>query len=103
MKIDPPEHLSPQARELWQKITDGYSIDPPAAMVLEVTLAAFDRREQARQTIAADGAYVLDRFQQKKLHPAVQVERDAGLTLMRGFRILGFDLSNDGRLEDAAD
>jgi P27 family predicted phage terminase small subunit len=86
-----PKHLSVAAKRLWKAITTGYEIDEPAAMVLQATLEAYDRREQARAAIEREGAVQTDRFGFRKPHPSVAIERDAAITMMRGFRLLGFD------------
>jgi hypothetical protein len=84
-------HLTPSSKRIWRQIVSGYNIDQPASLILVATLEARDRREQARAAIASDGAVQIDRFGQKKPNPWVGIERDAAATLMRGFRILGFD------------
>jgi phage terminase small subunit len=87
----PPNELSPEAGRLWRAILGDYTLDEAALMVLTATLQARDRAEQARQTLAAEGAIQADRFGQKKPHPALAIERDSTLAMMRGFRLLGFD------------
>ncbi len=93
-----PKHLSRESRRLWTAILEGYEIDEPAAMVLQATLEARDRREQARAAILKDGATYRDRFGQIKPSPWVGIERDSATTMMRGFRILGFDQEARGEL-----
>jgi phage terminase small subunit len=90
-RIKPPAHLSADSKKLWRSITEDYDIDQAAAMILTATLEARDRKEQARATLAVEGTVQVDRFQQRKPHPSVAIERDASLMMMRGFRLLGFD------------
>ena len=52
----------------------------------------YDRRLQARETIAKNGAVVKDRWQQDKPSPWVAIERDATLALQRAYHALGLDL-----------
>jgi hypothetical protein len=48
--------------------------------------------EEARLIIAREGAVVEDRFNQKKPHPAVLIERDASASMLKTFRALNLDL-----------
>lgn len=91
--LKPPQYLSPAAKRLWRRITTDYEIDEAAGMVLESTLAAYDRREETRVQLANHGAVQTDRFGQQKPSPWVAIERDSGLALLRGFRALGLDLA----------
>ncbi len=91
--LKPPDDLTPESRKLWRSITSSYAIDPAASMILTATLQARDRLEAARKTIATEGQIQTDRFGQRKPHPAVGIARDEASTMMRGFRLLGMDLS----------
>jgi phage terminase small subunit len=93
MKLKPPAHLSKDSQALYRTIVREYSIDDAAAMVLTATLDARDRREEARLAIAREGAVFVDRWNQPKPNPWVAIERDAGLAILRGFRVLGLDLA----------
>lgn len=97
-KRTPPPHLTPESKRLWKAIVHDYEIDQAALMVLAATLEAVDRRAEARAEIAKNGATCIDRFGQLKQSPWTAIERDAACTLMRGFRILGFDQEPRGEL-----
>jgi P27 family predicted phage terminase small subunit len=92
-KLKPPQHLSTEAKALWKDICADYTIDKAASMILRVTLEAYDRKQEARAAIAKDGATFVDRWGQRKPHPMIAIERDAGLAVLRGFRVLGLDLA----------
>ncbi len=92
----PPEHLSPEAKKLWQSSFENYLLDDQAAMVLQAGLEALDRREQARAAIFTDGAVVMDRWGVPKVSPWVAIERDSAQTLYKAFRLLGMDLAANG-------
>jgi phage terminase small subunit len=98
MKIKAPDYLSTAAKRLWNEITADYEIDEAATMLLETTLASYDRREQARAAIAKGGAVIKDRFGIEKPSPWISIERDSGLALIRGFRALGLDLARGNEL-----
>ena len=93
-----PTHLTADSQKLWQTILRDYQIDSAAELLLVAVLEARDRREEARAAIAKDGAVQTDRFGQKKPHPSVGIERDSATTLMRGWRLLGFDQEPRGEL-----
>jgi phage terminase small subunit len=93
-----PKHLTAASKAIWKTIFGDYQIDSAAELMLVATLEARDRREEARAQLAKDGAIQTDRFGQKKPHPSVAIERDAATTMMRGWRLLGFDQEPRGEL-----
>ena len=97
-KTEPPKHLTAASRKIWRDIFKDYQIDPAAELILVATLEARDRREEARAQLAKDGSVQTDRFGQKKPHPSIAIERDAAVTMMRGWRLLGFDQEPRGEL-----
>lgn len=68
-----------------------YELGQHHVKLLTLLCEALDRGEHARETIAASGAYVRDRFGQLKAHPAVAVERDARIAVARLTRELDLD------------
>lgn len=97
-KTRPPGHLSRDSKRIWKKLIADYEIDQAAELVLVATLEARDRREQARREIEKNGATFTDRFGQLKPSPWAGIERDAATTMMRGWRLLGFDQEPRGDL-----
>lgn len=87
----PPAHLSRAARAMWRRIVADYELEEHHRAILAAALEARDRMYQARDAIAADGAYVEGRFG-PKAHPAIAVERDSRLAMLRALRELGLDL-----------
>lgn len=94
-----PKHLSAESRRLWKELHEEFSLDPAARDILQVYLESRDRREQARQLLKLDGLIQVDRFGQRKAHPAVAIERDTSATMARTWRLLGFDLAQGPRDE----
>lgn len=94
----PPAHLSREAKAWWRRITEEFTIDGGAELVLQATLEAFDRSRQARNVLEKDGLVIEDRFGQKKAHPAAAIERDAYATMLRGWRLLGLDIEPPGAI-----
>ncbi|MCI1191609.1 hypothetical protein MOJ79_07125 [Calidifontimicrobium sp. SYSU G02091] len=97
----PPEHLSPESRELWRRLLDDYHLDDAAGLALvRAACEAFDRAEGARRLIAAEGATLRDRFSQLKAHPAVAVERDARGQLIAAVRAMRLQPGDVGAGDD---
>lgn len=87
----PPAHLSRAAKAIWRRIVADYELEEHHRAILGAALEARDRMYQARDAIDADGAYVEGRFG-PKAHPAIAVERDSRLAMIRALRELGLDL-----------
>lgn len=85
----PPRHLSAEAKRLWRELFDEFVLDDAAGTaLLRVAVEAFDRAQEARVMIKRDGPVLLDRFDQKKAHPACAIERDARGQFMSAIRAL---------------
>ena len=90
----PPDSISPEAAVWWTKITGEYEItDPGGALLLQTALEAFDRMRQAQQTIKAEGATLLDRFNQLKPHPSLVAERDSRAQMLQAMKLLKLDFA----------
>ena len=84
-----PKHLSLQARRLWSKLTADFVLDDEAGrLCLQSMLEAFDRVQEARRVIDAEGAVIRDRFGQAKAHPATLVEASARAQMHAALRLL---------------
>ena len=98
-KPKPPAHLSDAAKKWWRKITAEFLFDTPdSVMVLELVMECFDRQRAARELVDKEGPIILDRFGQKKQHPATIVERDAKMAMLRALRQLGLDVIAPGQI-----
>lgn len=86
-----PRHLSEPTRKLWRDVTAAYELEPHHLVILAAACEAQDRMQQAREAIETDGAYTEGRFGMKA-HPAIAVERDSRLAMIRALRELGLDL-----------
>jgi P27 family predicted phage terminase small subunit len=88
-----PRGLSAEAKKRWRRLVSEYAIEDPAGLLLlQTALEAMDRMRDAQRTIEAEGAVVLDRFGQKKPHPATVVERDSRSGMMAALKALNLDL-----------
>jgi P27 family predicted phage terminase small subunit len=94
MPMRAPSHLSPTSRKLWRRIADDYFSgqgEDTALLVLTAMLEAKDRCDQARVIIEAEGLVVPTGTGSVKPHPAVNIEKEARLQLIRAARELGLD------------
>lgn len=87
--LKPPRHLRVAAKRMWQRLLSDYQIDDSAGLsLLEAACASYQRAEDARKIVRREGLTVLDRFNQKKTHPACSVERDARSQMISALRAL---------------
>jgi len=91
--MEAPKHLTKEARQWWEKITNEYDItDQAGRLLLQTAMEAHDRLKQAQAAIKRDGATVKDRFDQDKPHPLLTTERDARSQMMAALKALNLDL-----------
>lgn len=90
---EPPEHLSEAARGFWRDVLEDYALEVHHLRLLRAACESWDRAEEARQRIESEGAYFLDRFEQPKAHPAVDVERKSRDQFRMLIRELGLDVA----------
>jgi len=88
-KSEPPAHLKADARRMWQRLRSDYVLDDAGALaLLQAACEAYQRAQEARAVIDAEGAVMKDRFGQPKAHPAVTIERDARGQMIAALRAL---------------
>ena len=89
---DPPKTYTAEAKALWREIAGGWALDPPAVKILGIACESLMRRREAQAVLAREGLTVLDRFKQRKAHPATTIERDSATTFLAALRALHLDL-----------
>lgn len=67
-----------------------YTLERPHLVLLQAALEAWDRCQQARALIDAEGIVVAGRSG-PKAHPAVAIERDSRLATVRALRELDLE------------
>lgn len=86
--------LSTIAQRLGQRLREDFPLnDAAGALLLQSLLEAYDRLQQARRILAAEGPMLRDRFGQAKPHPALAMERDARAQLHGALRLLRLEPS----------
>ena len=95
----PPKHLRAATQRWWSDVVSDWTLEQHHVRLLTLLAESWDRSEQAREAIVADGLTTMDRFGQVRIHPAVNVERDAKITFARLLRELDLDI--DGPTESS--
>lgn len=87
-----PAHLKADTQQWITGLIEDFDLEAHHFRVLVQTAQAWDRAEQARESIAADGLTVTDRYGTPKAHPCVAIERDSRTAFFRGLRELALDV-----------
>jgi P27 family predicted phage terminase small subunit len=87
-----PRHLRPKTRRWWSDVVGDWSLEQHHVRLLTLACESWDRCQEAREAIAAEGITTKDRFGQTRVHPAVNVERDAKIGFSRLLRELDLDV-----------
>lgn len=87
-----PSHLRAPTRAWWRSVIADYELEEHHRRILTLAGESWDRCEEARETITADGLFYTDRFGQPRSHPAVALERDSRIAFARLVRELDLDV-----------
>jgi phage terminase small subunit len=88
----PPDHLSPSARQWWITTVEAYVLEPHHLLLLQAAAEAWDRCQAARARIDREGLTVPGREGGLRPHPAIAIERDSRLGFARLLRELDLDV-----------
>ena len=86
-----PKHLTAATRRWWQAVAGEFELESHHLRLLTLAGEAWDRGQEARQTLAKAGAYYLNASGEPRAHPAVAVERDSRIAYARVLRELDLD------------
>lgn len=89
--LTPPRHLRKATKAWWKSVVTEWELDEHHVRLLTLACEAWDRAEEARETLARVGTFYRDRFHQPKPHPAVAIERDGRIAFARLLRELDLD------------
>ena len=89
-----PKHLAASTRGWWDDVLETYVLEPHQVLILQLAGETWDRKEEARRTLATEGITYLDRFDQPKSRPEVAIERDCRIAFARLIRELALDIDD---------
>jgi P27 family predicted phage terminase small subunit len=89
-----PKHLRKGTKQFWLQVVRDFALETYHVRLLTHACEAWDRVEQAREAVAKDGAYFIDRFGQRKAHPGLLVERDNRTQFAKLIRELNLDVDS---------
>lgn len=89
----PPGHLRKATAEWFRSVVEGFNLEPHHVRLLTLAAEAWDRCQQAREILDAEGLTYVDRFNQPSARPEVAIERDSRIAFARLLRELGLDLA----------
>lgn len=94
---EPPAELSAAAQELWRQAVSRKGFDTLTRLAtLRQALLAFDRAEQARLAVNADGMLtVTKRSGVAHLNPLLKVEKESRQAFMQAWEALGLNRTWD--------
>jgi P27 family predicted phage terminase small subunit len=87
-----PVGLGLEGRRLWRAVLTDFMLESWQLAILRTACEAADRVAEARECVKRDGLVVTGKFG-AKAHPALAVERDARISLLRALRELSLDTS----------
>lgn len=91
-KTTAPTHLK-RATKIWfNQILKDYELESHHTKILILAATAWDRAQEAREIIEAQGAIVNDRFGQPRKNPACDLERDSMTSFSKLIRELCLDI-----------
>jgi P27 family predicted phage terminase small subunit len=90
-----PSHLTSSSKKIWRQLAEEYQLhdEPAAILVLTAAMEARDRMEQARREVAEHGMTVPTGAGGVKPAPAVGIERDARIAMVRCLRELSLGVA----------
>jgi hypothetical protein len=85
--------LQPKTKNWLKDVAKEFELDEHHMRLLVLAGCSYDRALEAKRTVDAESAVIEDRFQQKKAHPAVEIQKQASITFCRLLRETGLDLA----------
>lgn len=96
----PPPHLRPETASWWRAVVGAFELEHHHLRLLRLACEAWDRGQEARESLAQHGSVFVDRFGQPRARPEIAIERDSRISFARMLRELALDVegpAEDGR------
>lgn len=87
-----PSHLAAATRAWWASVAADYDLEQHHYRLLTLAGEAWDRCEQARNLISAEGLVFRDDRNNVRAHPAIGIEKDSRIAFARLLRELDLDV-----------
>lgn len=87
-----PQHLQKDTRKFWRNVLKNYDLEEHHKKILTLASKAWDRAEEARRVLDQQGITYIDRFDQPKSRPEVDIERKSRNDFRLLMRELGLDI-----------
>ena len=87
-----PDELSKAAAGIWEMINEQFALEDDQKIILRVAIQQWDRAQEARKMIEAEGAILTLPNGYRQQHPAVKVEGQALGAFFKAWKLLGFDM-----------
>ena len=95
MKTPQFEALTAEAKTLYRKVVRQWRItDEPGLSLVLTACQCLDEMRESQAVIAKEGAMILDRFGQQRLHPACQRLKEARAHWLQAVKMLNLDLES---------
>jgi phage terminase small subunit len=91
-RFRPPAHLKPATKRWVTGVVDSFELEAHHFRLLTLAAEAWDRCQDARESLARHGTVFTDRFGQPRARPEVAIERDARIAFARMVRELALDV-----------
>ena len=89
-----PKHLSASTRRWFEDVLKTFVLESHHLRLLTLAGEAWDRGQQARESLKVTGTVFEDRFGCPRARPEVAIERDSRLAFARLVRELALDIDN---------
>jgi phage terminase small subunit len=95
MKIPkPPAGLQASGRKFWTKVLTEYDLSESHDLErLRQACSCLDEIAEGEKIIKSEGRFIVDRFKQRREHPAGRTIRDNKILFLRAVRELNLDIS----------
>ena len=87
-----PRHLRAATRQWWSQVVRDFALETHHELLLTCACECLDRIAEAQEAVAAEGLFPQN-GRSRKLHPALQLERDQKILFARLLRELNLDAS----------
>ena len=79
----PPKHLRAATKKWFTSVVSEYALEPHHVRLLTLAAESWDRAQQAREALAAEGLTYKTKSGEPRRHPACQIEQDSRIAFCR--------------------